>query len=332
MNLTRMFFYDCNIDPVVDCCQALALPALCRSAQKKSLHVKVHIEGTDILALVDTGATSSFVQAVVVKRLGLWDSVQSCNQDVHYGNGEVEPMVGIVTLPVKVQDTDMPMRAFVHKSKGPPLIMGFPFLEDNQLIVDCIARRLTRKDGTGHVRCLPVQTTEDTCPLNRPAPTHPDAFVVQRFPVQGCLPPCPAKKFSGDAAYDFFAPTAIHLRPGARCTVDSSIACQFPRGMWLLLKEKSRLAHRYGLQLLGGVVDGNYRGRLKVIVLNTGSELVTVPRHAAFCQGILLPCSPARVIPGTVRVEGERGDTGGVNRELSGNGRGRGLGMAVGRG
>ena len=100
--------------------------------------------------------------------------------------------------------------------------------------------------------------------------------------------------------------------------------------MWLLLKEKSGLAHRYGLQLLGGVVDGNYRGRLKAILLNTGSEPVTVPRHAAFCQGVLLPCSTARVVPGTVRVEGERGDTGGVNRVLSGNGGRRGLGMAVG--
>ena len=100
--------------------------------------------------------------------------------------------------------------------------------------------------------------------------------------------------------------------------------------MWLLLKEKSGLAHLYGLQLLGRVVDGNYRGRLKAILLNTGSESVTVPRHAAFCQGVLLPCSTTRVIPGTVRVEGERGDTGGVNRVLSGNGGRCGLGMAVG--
>ena len=168
--------------------------------------------------------------------------------------------------------------------------------------------------------------------MTRPTQPHHDALVTQRFSIQGCLPPFPAKKFSGDAAYDFFAPTDIHLRPGARCTVDTGIACQFPRGTWLLLKEKSGLAHRYGLQLLGGVVDGNYRGRLKAILLNTGSEPVTVPRHAAFCQGILLPCSSSRVVPGIVRVEGERGDTGGVNRELLGNGGRRGLGTAVGRG
>ena len=84
--------------------------------------------------------------------------------------------------------------------------------------------------------------------------------MTQRFSIQGCLPPLPfAKKFSGDAAYDFFArPRTSTFAPGARCTVETGIACQFPRGMWLLFKEKSGLAHRYGLQLLGGVVDGNY--------------------------------------------------------------------------
>ena len=101
--------------------------------------------------------------------------------------------------------------------------------------------------------------------------------------------------------------------------------------MWCLLKEKSGLAHRYGIQLLGGVVDGNYRGHLKAILLNTGSEVVSIPRHAAFCQGVLLPCSSTRVVPRNVVVEGERGDTGGVNRVLSGNGRQRGLGTAVSR-
>lgn len=68
-------FYDCDVGPDEKCHQILTLPALCRSAEKKSLHVKVDIEGTDILALVNTGPTSSFVQAAIVKQLGVWDSV-----------------------------------------------------------------------------------------------------------------------------------------------------------------------------------------------------------------------------------------------------------------
>ena len=134
-------FYDCEASPSLDdsdfnehCCQTLAVPTACRAAHKnpkKSLHVRVQVEGTDILALVDTGATSSFVQQATVKRLGLWNRVQPCQQEVRYGNREVEPMIGTVTLPVKIQGADMPMKAYVLHSKGPPLIMGFTFLEDN---------------------------------------------------------------------------------------------------------------------------------------------------------------------------------------------------------
>ena len=79
-------------------------------------------------------------------------------------------------------------------------------------------------------------------------------------------------------------------------------------------------------------MDGNYRGRIKAILLNTSPTVVTIPGGAAFCQGILMPGSSACVVHGTVQVEGERGDTGGVNRVLSENGGRRSLAAAVGHG
>lgn len=66
-------FYDCDAILDEECRQVLTLLALCRSAQKQSVHVKVDIEGMGILALVDTSAMPSFVQADMVKPLGLWD-------------------------------------------------------------------------------------------------------------------------------------------------------------------------------------------------------------------------------------------------------------------
>ena len=204
--------------------------------------------------------------------------------------------------------------------------MGFTFLEANRLVVDCTERTLTQKGSGSQVRCLPVQ---DARQLGHP---QRNDFVIQRFAVEGCLPPFPKKHFSGDAAYDFFAPREIRLRPGERATIDTAVACRFPKGTWCLLKERSSLAHRYGIHLLGGVVDGNYRGRLKAILHNAGQAEVIIPRHAAFCQGVLLPSTSHSVTPGEVVVEGDRGDTGGVNRILSGNGQQRGPGAAVGRG
>ena len=122
-------------------------------------------------------------------------------------------MIGTVTLPVKIQGADMPMKAYVLHSKGPPLIMGFTFLEDNQWVVDCTARTLTMHGGAKQVKCLPVQAASAQCDLAIPTqkggilcqPVHEqlDSVVVQRFPVDGHLPPLPKKHFSTDAAYDF---------------------------------------------------------------------------------------------------------------------------------
>lgn len=159
-------------------------------------------------------------------------------------------MIGMVTLPIKVHGANMPMQAFVPKSKRPPFIMGFRFLEDNKLAVDSMVRKLTNKDGKGHVKCLLVQTSIDAPPLHRPLQPHPNALVVQRFPVEGHFPPYMVKKFSGDILYDFFAPTEICLRPGECYTVDTRVSCQFSPGTWFLLEEKSGLAHRYGLPFL----------------------------------------------------------------------------------
>ena len=78
------------------------------------------MDGVDILAVVDTGATSSFVQQSLVQRLGLWGFVRPCHQEVQYSNGDVGPMIGEITLPVKVQGVDMPMRAYVLQQRAIP--------------------------------------------------------------------------------------------------------------------------------------------------------------------------------------------------------------------
>ena len=242
-------------------------------------------------------------------------------------------MVGKVTLPVKVHGVNIPMEVYILNSKVPSLIMGFTFLKANRLLVGCTSRELTTKHSGKQVNCLPLQTDSATStiipPSCHPIQSPPDALVVQHFPIVGCLPPYPMKKFSGDATYDFFAPITIHLQPGEHLIVDTSIACHFPLNTWCLLCEKSSLAHRYGIQLLGGVVDGKYRGCTKAIVVNIGSEVVTIPCYVVFCQGILMPSSSHCVVLVMVRMEGERGDSGGVNRVVSGNGGRWGLAAIV---
>ena len=113
--------------------------------------------------------------------------------------------------------------------------MGFTFLEAHQLLVDCDGRVLTPKGAGNLVPCLPVQTTQE----------WQQPIVVQRFQVDGYLPPSPWKQFACNAAWDVFAPDEIRLQPSEQVTIDVGIVCQFPRDHCCLLKENSGLAHRY---------------------------------------------------------------------------------------
>ena len=89
--------------------------------------------------------------------------------------------------------------------------------------------------------------------------------------------------------------------------MDTGLACAFPRSHWCLLKDKSSLALRHGLTVLGGVVDSNYRGRIQVILHNSGSRPVTIPQYTAMCQAILIPQARGRFQDGPIDMATDRG-------------------------
>ena len=134
------------------------------------------------------------------------------------------------------------------------------------------------------------------------------------------MPMWPTKKFPKDAGWDLYTPNEVSLLPGQRVTVDTGICCHFPTGMWGQLREKSGLAYKYGLTVLGRVIDEGYRGRIKVILHNTGDEKVVLPPKVACCQLILLPTG-GHTLEGGKFLEGvARGRDGGVNREMGARG------------
>lgn len=284
---------DLNIStaPVVpETCRAVTKP------EKKSLHVPIEVCGKRIMALVDTGATSCFVQLALAKKLGVWDRHTTSTQRVRYANGVVEPVLGTVPLDFTLQHRSISVPAYVLQGKGPALILGFTFLEQQGLLVDCAGRQLLAKASAPPVPCFPSTLVSSPPPVK-----------VRRFRIDGQLPLLPQRKYGHDAGVDIFAPRAIHLRPGERTMIDTGLACAFPSSHWCWIRDKSSLATRHGLTVLGGIVDSNYRGRIQVILLNTGRQAVTIPRFAPFCQAILMPHTISQFQEGPVPMDSDRG-------------------------
>ncbi len=109
----------------------------------------------------------------------------------------------------------------------------------------------------------------------------------------------------------------IELKPMARALIPTGLFVGIPEGYEAQIRPRSGLAHRYGLTVLNapGTIDADYRGEVKVLVINLGRDAYTV-RHgdriaqmvfAAVCRARL---EPVAALPGTERGEGGFGSTG----------------------
>eukprot|EP00210_Caulerpa_lentillifera_P000116 g111.t1 len=119
-----------------------------KSKEKPSMHLSVKLAGHKISALVDTGAINCFIQSSMVASLQLQHRVQPCSNLVIMGNGLAEELLGRMDLRVSIDGQDYPLEAFVIQGKGPPLILGYRFLSDHNLTVDCRHKRVYRNDGS----------------------------------------------------------------------------------------------------------------------------------------------------------------------------------------
>lgn len=101
----------------------------------------------------------------------------------------------------------------------------------------------------------------------------------------------PKKQREGDAAFDLYAVRAGFVQniPSNGVSIGTGIACAIPEGYVGVIKGRSGLAIESGVNVLGGVIDSNYRGELRVI-LTSGyptefrpgariAQLLVVPIH-----------------------------------------------------
>ncbi len=109
----------------------------------------------------------------------------------------------------------------------------------------------------------------------------------------------------------------IVLEPGARALIPTGIAIAIPPGYEAQVRPRSGLAVRHGVTVLNspGTIDADYRGEIKVILVNLGQDRFTVEPNARIAQLILASVTrivwrPAETLPETARGDGGFGSTG----------------------
>jgi len=83
----------------------------------------------------------------------------------------------------------------------------------------------------------------------------------------------------------------VEVAPGARVLVPTGIRVAIPAGYELQVRPRSGLAWRHGLTVLNapGTIDADYRGEIKVLLVNLGLEPVRIERGQRIAQLVLAP-------------------------------------------
>jgi dUTP pyrophosphatase len=80
----------------------------------------------------------------------------------------------------------------------------------------------------------------------------------------------------GDAGMDLVAIESYTLAPHAHYAFSTGLAMELPEGLVALVWDKSGRAVKEGLKTMAGVIDSGYRGEIKIALLNTTEQPVTI--------------------------------------------------------
>jgi dUTP pyrophosphatase len=100
--------------------------------------------------------------------------------------------------------------------------------------------------------------------------------------------PLPQKMSELASGYDLHAAVAepLTLQPGERALVPTGIAIAMPAGLEAQIRPRSGLAYKHGITCLNspGTIDADYRGEIKVLLINLGREPFTITRNDRIAQ------------------------------------------------
>lgn len=128
----------------------------------------------------------------------------------------------------------------------------------------------------------------------------------------------PAYATTGAAGMDVLSAENVTIKPGQRHAVATGLAVAIPLGFEIQVRPRSGLALKHGITVPNtpGTIDSDYRGELKVILINHGSDDFAIQRGDRVAQLVLAPVTQAaweevEELDETTRGAGGFGSTGG---------------------
>ena len=127
--------------------------------------------------------------------------------------------------------------------------------------------------------------------------------------------PLPKQATEGAAGFDLQSADYVILYPGQRLAIPTGFAWAIPLGQVGMIRPRSGLAVRNGIDVLAGVIDADYRGEVAVVLINHGDRPFGIKAGDRIAQMVVQPCMvgftvECNELPSTDRGNGGFGSTG----------------------
>ena len=129
----------------------------------------------------------------------------------------------------------------------------------------------------------------------------------------------PIRATTGSAGYDLISPEAISIPSHSRKLIDTKIALALPNGTYGRIAPRSGLSMK-AIDIGAGVIDSDYRGSVKALLINNGNIPFQVAKGDRMAQSIIEKISTGNLVQKTELLDTERskkgfGSTGSPNEE-----------------
>ena len=121
-------------------------------------------------------------------------------------------------------------------------------------------------------------------------------ILIKRFSKDVSLP---KYKTDGSSGMDLTAnnDSSIDLEPGKTAIIPTGISVAIPKNFEIQIRPRSGLAAKSQISVLNtpGTIDSDYRGEIKIILINLGSKVFTVNKGERIAQMVLCPLVKAKL-------------------------------------
>lgn len=124
---------------------------------------------------------------------------------------------------------------------------------------------------------------------------HPDAIT-------------PKYAHEGDAAFDMHSVEDVLLKVGEKKIIHTGIKLAIPKDHVGLIWDRSGMAGKFGIHVLGGVMDSIYRGEVLVVLKNLGEEDFQIEKGMRIAQMVIQPVVTVKLEEVDSLDDTERGD------------------------